>query len=159
MFFAIFKKLTGFDPAAILIAIFLAMIAVVLVPNAGKVLGFFGYETRAVLKEKLNDSQQSVAIAADANKTIQNTVKIREATGKIIEDALVTKASEDKLILKATDEIKVKKQKKIETITIDPQKTQTEKDKEISEVQITSIWDAFCQGNSNPSCSANVAGG
>lgn len=158
MFSMIIKKLTGFDPAAILIAIFLALIAVIAIPNYERILGVFGYETRAVLKEKLNVANNNVTIAADVNKINQINTNIIEHNSAISEDAIVQKVKEDKLILKSSTEIKVKKEKVIKVIYDNPTKTDADKDKEISEVQISSIWDAYCQGNQNEGCSTNKTG-
>lgn len=154
MLYSIFKKVTGFDPAAILILIFIALIAVILAPNADRVLGFFGYETRAVLKEKLNTANNNVEIADSANKVNQTTIIILDKDIKTVEKVLTRKANDDKVALKFTAELKVKKDKTIEKIQTDPTKTPVEKEAQVSEIQITSIWDTYCSFNEDSQCKA-----
>lgn len=154
MLIAIFKKITGFDPAAILIGIFLLVIAAILIPNYERVAGFFGYETRAVLKDRLETANNNVDVAVDANRVSEGTIAVLEDTVKTVEEVIDSKAKADKVTLKFVDELKLKKDKKVEKIIISPDKPQVDKDKEISEVQISSLWDTFCEFNQDNQCSA-----
>jgi hypothetical protein len=158
MLFSIFKKVTGFDPAAILILIFVAVFAAILIPNADRVLGFFGYETRAVLKEKLNTANNNVEVASNVNKASHIAVTVLEKNVKTVEKVLTKKATEEAATLKFTTEIKVKKDKDIEKIQTDPSKSSVEKEKQISEVQITSLWDSYCSFNPDQQCKTPANG-
>lgn len=154
-----FKAITGFDPAAIFIVIFLAVIAAVVIPNFSKVAGFFGYETRAVLKDKLENAQQNVETLSGVNAVNADNVKALGGTIKITEEVVVAKFEEDIKIEKKAEVIQTKKKKKIEDIKTDPTKTPEVQASEISAVQISSIWDSYCAGTTNPSCQANVTQG
>jgi hypothetical protein len=158
MFLALFKKLTGFDPAAVLIGIFILLIGFILIPNYDKVMGFFGYETRAVLKDKLEVANNNTEVAVNVNKDNAVTIDVLENTVINTEKVIDSKAKEDKVAIKATDTIKVKKTKKIEEILAQPDAPEKDKTNEISEVQITTIWDSYCLFNADSQCKANVSG-
>jgi len=154
MLMSIFKKVTGFDPSAILIGIFLLVIAAILIPNYERVAGFFGYETRTVLKEKLETANNNVEVAIDANRVSEGTIAVLEDTVRTVEEVIDSKAKADKVTLKFVDELKIKKTEKTNSISVAPDKPQSQKDKEISEVQITSLWDTFCEFNEDSQCTA-----
>lgn len=158
MFSIVLKKLLGFDPAAIFIAIFIALIGFVGIANYDKVLGVFGYETRAVLKEKLKQADVKVEVITAVNDSNQTTVKVLEHTAVNIDKTLSFKITEDKISEKRTTEIKKVKDKKIDEILTVQDKPEETKEKEISEVQITSLWDSYCDTNVNNKCAANTAG-
>lgn len=158
MFLTLFKKITGFDPTAIFIGIMLVVIAAVLIPNYDRVMGFFGYETRTVLKEKLETANNNTEVAVNVNKSNEGTIAVLEDTVKNTEQVIDSKVKEDKAVLKFTTEIKVKKDKKIEVIIAQPDKPQAEIDKEVSDVHITSLWTSYCDFNQNQQCAANTSG-
>ena len=159
MFRLVMKKLIGFDPATILITIFLVIIAAIAIPNYVKVLNLFGYQSKAQVVEKLKIANDNVNVAVAVNKANEKTVTVLENTIKNTEKVLDIKVKEDKVVEKHTAVIKKEKDKKIAVILIQPDKSQEVKDKEVSEVQIASIWDSYCSFNTNSQCTAPPAPG
>ena len=152
MFRILMKKFLGFDPAVILITIFLVVIAVVAIPNYGKVMNLFGHDTKQQLKDKLKTANDNVEIAVAVNKANEGPVAVLDDTVKNVEIASDGQAKAEKKIEKEITVIKQKKEKKIEIIFSQPEKPKEVKDREISEVQITSLWDGYCSFNTNSQC-------
>lgn len=154
-----FKKLFGFDITTIFVVIMLAMVAAVVIPNYSKVLGFFGYETRAVLKEQRDTAIQNTEVAVNVNTENKKVVEVLEKTTKNVEDTIVEVVVTEKKIAKRNTELKEKKDKKVEDIKNAPNKPKEVQEREISEVQITSLWDNYCGFNSNELCKTNTSTG
>ncbi len=155
MFFALFKKLTGINLNTIFIGIFLAVIAAVLIPNYSRVMGFFGYETREVLKDKLNVANSNVEIATNVNKDNVSVIKTQDEVAKSNEEIIVKKFEGEKKTADKVASIKTAKTEKIESIEKLPD-TPEEKAKKVSEVQISAIWDTYCSFNTDAQCAANT---
>ncbi len=149
-----FKNLFGGNLAYIFITIMIILSAILIVPNFSKVAGLLGYQTRSVLKEKLQTAEINTHIAIDTNKLLNGTINVLENTVKNTEEAIVTKVENDKKTEKVIKTIVTKKKEKIEEVVkiIDPS---VDKEKEISNIQISAIWDTYCEFNEDASCKVN----
>lgn len=148
------KNLFGGNLAYIFITVMLVLSAIIIIPNFSKVAGLFGYQTRTVLKEKLKVAESNTTIAVDANKTLVSTAKVLETTVKNTEDSIVEKVTNDQQTEKVIKKIVIKKKEKIDDIVKVTDPT-VDKEKEVSRVQISSIWDTYCEFNDDVSCPTN----
>ncbi len=153
-----FKKLFGFDITAVFIVIMLAMVAAIVIPNYSKVLGFFGYESREVLKEQRDAAVQNTQVVIDANKESVKVVDTLKETTKNIESVIIDVVKKEKTIHKQYTEVKEKKDTKIQDIKDSKEKSVELQEKEISEVQINSLWDSYCGFNTSELCKPVVSG-
>lgn len=159
---SLIQAFIGVSPLRKVLAAFAAVIGVFLVVYAinsitGGILGVFGFETTASLKKKLTISENNVAAAVDVNK----------GQSKAITDISVTKGNE----LKSIDTVQVetdkveqkaqvilkKKDSQVAVVKGNAASGKVSEDvavKQISTIQINSVWDAYCEFNENSSCSS-----
>lgn len=155
MFAMIFKKLTGFDMTTMFIVIMLALIALIAIPNAGRIMNMFGFETKEQIKEQRDAARSTLEVAVQTNDLNLKDTRVLQDTTKITEDVIVNKVENDKVIDTKVIEIKERKEKKAGKIAADPSTTPQAQADQNSEVQITSVWDAYCSFNQSNQCPAN----
>lgn len=152
---AFFKKLIGGDIASVFITILVGLMLLIAIPNLGKMVHLFGYETKAQVQQKLIQANAAVDTAVDANKgqtsAIADLVASLADRDTVQVDTTVKKQAVVKKAIKR-EEAKQVKIKMIETTSI----PEIDKDKEISRVQIDFLWTTYCEYNESPSCPAPV---
>lgn len=124
--------------------------------NYQSVMGFFGYETREVLKEKVKTAEQNVQTAADANASLKDAVKIGDQTVKNTNDVISDKVTKDTKTLGKVTQINRDTREEVKTISLLPI-DDIEKTEKISEARFTSVWKAFCSFNQDPECQEVLA--
>lgn len=151
LFGSFFKKLFSGDLTTVFITVMLVFLTLMAIPTVSKVAGFFGYETKEVLREKLNTEKRNTAVLKDVVENQKTTIQIVEKTAENVVETLDNKVKNDVKTAEVATKIKVKRTEKIleiEKLDIPA----VEKIELVSEVNITSIWEAYCNATPDPEC-------
>lgn len=152
----------------IFLGICIAVLAAIVLPNIGNIASFFGYKTKAEIAQELGEVKEQLKEAQLANWSLQASSLLDKGTvdnvNQSVENINVSKEKNQQ----STNEILDKKKQALEEIekTIpkddiveqptNPTPTVTVnqvRSKAIARVQAKTMWDAFCQFNSNsPQC-------
>lgn len=156
MFATIIKKLTGFDIGTVFIVLMFGLIAIIAIPNATRIYNLFGGETKDQIREQRDAARNTAEIAIQTNDLNLKDTRILESTIKNSEDVIIKKIEKDGKIDKAVADIKEKKKKTEKAVEESDISDSAKLDKN-SEIQISSVWDAYCSLNSSPSCPSNTS--
>lgn len=126
-----------------------------LAPSFERIASFFGYETRQELKDQRDQAVRNTEVAVDANKEQARTIKVLEDTAVNIQTTL-TEVNRKKITrLKTFQAVQIKKIDRI-AIVVNEDISEEEKDKKISQIQIESIWEVYCEYNHDTECKNNL---
>jgi hypothetical protein len=154
-FFEFVRNAIGFfmklNPVTIIIGIVVVIVLAFAIPHYESVLSFFGYDTRAVLKDKLQQANQNTQTAVDANKAQDTAIKINEGTIKHTDEAIGQKIASDKKVDKVIKVIKGDTHEKIEKIE-KSDLTPLEKRAAVDIELIDSLWTSYCSFNEDAQC-------
>lgn len=139
------------NPVTIVIGIAVVIVLAFAVPHYESILSFLGYDTRAVLKDKLQQANQNTQTAVDANKAQDTAIKINEGTIKHTDEAIGQKIETDKKVDKVIKVIKGGTQEKIEKIE-KSDLTPLEKRAAVDIELIDSLWASYCSFNEDAQC-------
>ena len=141
--------------AAILIGVvvLLALFAVYhfVSPMVDDIKGWFGIETKASLKQELAVEKKNVGVLTDVNKGLVQDNTIKAGTLENTQDAVEQQVVAQKVTRKTVKAVLDTSTEKIAAIEAAPISAE-EKHIQISQVHITSIWQAYCAFNEEPSC-------
>lgn len=169
------KGLFGSSISKYFVIAIVTLIALIVIPNIGPISEKLGFQTRAVLKEKVAEQKATINIITDANTTLAKANDILDKTGKNTEEA-VTSLGNNKIDaeVKTTDIIekrkenvvKVRTKPKVKDLTtIDPKlklameiSGETLERVEASKVNSLAIWEAYCNFNNDSSCKTVLEG-
>lgn len=126
-----------------------------LAPSFERIASLFGYETRQELKDQRDAAKVNLDKAVDANEEQTQTIKILEDTTVNIKTSLSELSAKRITRLKAFQGIQLKKIDKIQ-IVIESEITEEQKDRQISQIQIESIWEVYCEYNHDTECKSNL---
>lgn len=151
IFGGFFKKLFGGDLTTVFITVMIAILALMALPTVTKWAGFFGYETKEVLREKLNTEKRNNAVLKDVVENDKTAIQVLDKTADNVEKTIVEKQEKKEVVTKRFDKIEKTRVKKIDEIQVQPL-PDLEKIEKVSEANITSIWQAYCEAANDPVC-------
>lgn len=150
--FTFLKKLFGGDMTTTFVGILVVILALMAIPTVSKVAGFFGYQTKEVLREQLNTEKRNTANLKDANDVKDKIIEVLDKTADNVEKAVTDKVEKKEAVAKKFDKIE-----KVRTKTLDDvQKLPVpdlEKIEKVSEANILSVWQSYCEASDDPTCS------
>lgn len=147
------------DITKIFITVLIALVAMIVIPNYNQILERFGFETRTSLKVKLNQEENNTNVAVDANQNMVNTIDTLEKTAKNVDDAINNHIEQNKKTDTKVSAIKKKKDSRIDVVQGASDKTPEQKMLEIDQVEIDSIWEAYCGFNNDTQCTMSTTQG
>ena len=128
------------------------IIGIILIPNMDNIKEKFGFDTMRSLSVKLKQEEHNTDTAVAANRIIEQTHEVINNLG-IAEDIITEDFLKD---IKAVDEtvevIKDKTNTKIAKINKKPKQTEEQRLREISKINIDSIWSSYCSFNKDDEC-------
>lgn len=149
---AFVKKIFGGDLASTFMAILVVILALMAIPTIGKVAGFFGYETKAVLREQLNTEKRNTANLKDANETKDKAIEVLDKTADNVEKAVTDKVERKEKVASKFDKIEKTRTKTLGEVEKLPV-PDLEKIEKVSEANILSVWQSYCEASDDPTCS------
>lgn len=155
----------------IVIGIFVVLFAVVILPNLTNISEMLGFETKASLKADLAKENENVTKVVDANGSLEKGNKVqREASDAQVTAIVNTQKAKDtgkqetatRITKKDNDIAKISQSSKkpsldipvndAELVRLNPGATDPVKAQAQSQVQIKSVWSAFCDAGSSDAC-------
>ena len=170
------KGLFGSSISKYFVIAIVALIAMIVLPNIGPISERLGFQTRAVLKEKVAEQKATINVITDANSTLAKSNNVLEKTGVNTEQAVTTLGnSKVDAEVKTTGIIEKRKEnvakvrakpKTKDLTTIDPKlklamelSGESLERVEASKVNSLAIWEAYCNFNNDESCKTVLESG
>lgn len=154
------SKFLGNSMAWIFIGIFAVVLLVIVIPNLEQIKEKLGFETRASLKVKVEAQKEVIEDITASNTNLQTTLEAKDAIEEVNNQALEEQANALEEAHRQTRDVIVTKTAKIRKVkaahkasNIDPKVTT----KEVSRIQIQSIWATYCQYNANSACATGAS--
>ena len=145
-----FKNGMSFTTGFFLLAA--VVVLTVMIPNIDGISEKFGFDTKSSLRAKTETQKIQIDTVVADNKTLSETGEkkdqIAETKLEVVTDNLTAKANTIETVAK----INKTKDVKVKQLESTPTKTSAEIDKEISTVQIASVWRTYCAFNDDSRC-------
>ena len=158
------SKIFGNPLSMIFIGFLVLVLAIIVIPNLDQIRERFGFETRTTLKMAAEKERTNTNTALEANKQLDKALELtKEISNDNIEAIKKVEISKDTSDTKVAV-IKEKKKAKIKAVVSTPKPKDkpttpntgelppSVEDIQISQIQIDSVWDTYCQFNDNASC-------
>lgn len=166
MFKLLGKALSNFfddrNIALIFIVFMVGLFLYIIAPTVSTLLSPFGFQSKAELKQVVQDQQKAIETITQSNELLEHHVEMTEKITTAIINQAVEVQKQQATKHKQLTKINTVKHKAIERIHkhyASPTKTHKQSQaikrvihKKISNVQITAIWDTYCLYNSHATC-------
>lgn len=129
-----------------------ALMAFIIIPNMDNIKEKLGIDTVKSLSVKLNQEEHNTDTAVVANKKLVETSGIIKTLNDKEDDITEQLLDEIKIASTKVEVIKESSNAKVVKIVKDNKLTPEQKQKQISEVNISSIWDSYCSFNKDSEC-------
>jgi hypothetical protein len=141
--------------SSVFIGIIIALFAMVIIPNTGKILNAFGWKSSSQVTEAVAAEKQLRVGVINTNATLAQTNQNLQETAA---DAVIAVSNfyktKETINQNTVAKIQVKEQKikKVEADAEEKKAPQEEVSQKVSQVQIDSIWANYCSFNVDNEC-------
>lgn len=143
--------------------VLITVLLVIIVPNFNQISEKLGFDTRTTLEKKLTERDNAIDRLGEGNKDLSLTIDKLKESNAVDLKAVVSDVEHKKEVDTVLSEVKVEAKKRFDNLKLSKTtaakkatvKNAAEAD-QIAEIQITTIWDAFCKTTHHADCPKTI---